>query len=772
MSNYSSVKIEKVLSLPSTPIPGQFYLVESGGETAYYLSDSVGKLFLLNDIPYDIVVGENELAIGTLDNALVSDPDLTYISGVLSSPSFVGAWEGDTIQPEFGGTGQVTLAAALNAMLPSQTGNSGKFLTTDSTNPSWVSVAGYTDENAQDAVGSILVDSSTIDFTYSDSTPSITGVVIDGSITFSKLQNISTNQLLGRSTASTGVVEQISIGTGLALSGGSLSATVDLSEYVSTGGGTVDRVPKFDSSFTLADSEISDGTAGIILGITSGKGIKIDPDSVVFLGDYDGLSNGNYVIVDDHDNLINLVAPNINLGSPTSPALFVLDGITVNFGDLNNNGNGNIVTLDDSSNTFQTNADFSATTLTGNHFGTWSGSVIGISFLPTITAAKGGTGQTTYSVGDILYASGSATLSKLSDVVTGNVLISGGVTTPPSWGKVALTTHVSGVLPVANGGTNASSASITAFNNITGFTASGTTGTTSTKLVFDTSPTLVTPLLGTPTSGTLTNCTGLPIGTGMSGLAAGVATFLATPSSANLITALTDETGTGACVFATSPTLVTPLLGTPTSGTLNNCTGLPVSSGISGLASGIATFLATPSSANLISAITDETGTGALVFANTPTLVTPVLGTATASKITIASNSQAFILGATGTTGFFADTSDGFVDTMLLNSSKQGAVLKLVGTSTTMRILGNTVAGDVYFQAGATGGSNAGNLYFSGINGTQATNIYFNAAHLGFFGSSVVTKPVVTGSRVANPALASLLTALASLGLITDSSTI
>jgi hypothetical protein len=64
--------------------------------------------------------------------------------------------------------------------------------------------------------------------------------------------------------------------------------------------------------------------------------------------------------------------------------------------------------------------------------------------------------------------------------------------------------------------------------------------------------------LGTPASATLTNATGLPIATGVSGLGTGVATFLGTPSSANLASAVTDETGSGSLVFGTSPTVNNP----------------------------------------------------------------------------------------------------------------------------------------------------------------------------------------------------------------------
>lgn len=77
----------------------------------------------------------------------------------------------------------------------------------------------YSDEEAQDAVGGILTDTATIDLTYSDATPSITADVKDDSITYAKIQNVATDRLLGRDTAGSGDVEEISMGSGMAFTG-------------------------------------------------------------------------------------------------------------------------------------------------------------------------------------------------------------------------------------------------------------------------------------------------------------------------------------------------------------------------------------------------------------------------------------------------------------------------------------------------------------------------------------------------------------------------
>jgi len=94
------------------------------------------------------------------------------------------------------------------------------------------------------------------------------------------------------------------------------------------------------------------------------------------------------------------------------------------------------------------------------------------------------------------------------------------------------------------------------------------------SMVRATGPVLVTPNLGTPSAINLANATNMNIGA-IGGLGAGVSTFLSAPTSANLATALTDETGTGLSVFNTSPTLVTPTLGVASATTINKVTLTP-----------------------------------------------------------------------------------------------------------------------------------------------------------------------------------------------------
>ena len=225
-------------------------------------------------------------------------------------------------------------------------------------------------------------------------------------------------------------------------------------------------------------------------------------------------------------------------------------------------------------------------------------------------------------------------IQKLNGNDATNANLTGGVTSVGNAATVVTNANLIGVITSAG--------NTTSIANQTG------TGTT---FVVDTSPSLVTPLLGTPTSGVLTNCTGTAAGltagtvttnanlTGMV-TSVGNAASLGSFTSAQLATALTDETGSGAAVFATSPTLVTPLLGTPTSGVLTNCTGLPIAGGGTGAVTlagaSIATYTGTET-------LTNKTLTAPIVTysVNAQTTAAYVTVAADAGAIVTVSNASA-----------------------------------------------------------------------------------------------------------------------------------
>lgn len=265
-----------------------------------------------------------------------------------------------------------------------------------------------------------------------------------------------------------------------------------------------------------------------------------------------------------------------------------------------------------------------------------------------VPAANGGTGQSSYAVGDIIYASGATTLAKLADVATGNALISGGVGVAPSWGKIGLTTHVSGTLAVSNGGTGAAT-----------FTANRSLWGNGTSAISDDSG------------------------------------FTRTGAAGRYLFGVADD---GLNKLQTTSFAATSIV--------------IGSSGIS-----------TPN------AFVD-------LILTTPT----VSGADTAPAINM-------------TGGLALGSGDGGT----CNFSGGGA-------------LGAGVGGSFAFTAGTGGGAN-GELYFVTGLGAIALEIADNGAAttMGFFGASPVGKPNVTGSRGGNAALASLCTALANLGLITNS---
>lgn len=247
--------------------------------------------------------------------------------------------------------------------------------------------------------------------------------------------------------------------------------------------------------------------------------------------------------------------------------------------------------------------------------------------------------------------------------------------------------NATGTLPVTKGGTGATSLTgVVKGNGTSAFTA----GTVN---------------LASEVTGTLPVANG---GTGITSFGTGVATFLGTPSSANLAAAVTDETGSGSLVFSTSPTLTTPNLGTPSAATLTNATGLPIDGGTTGTLP------------------VNRGGTGATSL----TANNVLLGNGTAALQTVAPGSSGNILTSNGTTWTSAAPAPGGTEYVYktanyTTSDKEGVLADTSGGAFTVTLPLSPAVGAQVIIADAGNSFGTNNLTV-GRNGSTIANLAEN----------------------------------------------
>lgn len=393
------------------------------------------------------------------------------------------------------------------------------------------------------------------------------------------------------------------------------------------------------------------------------------------------ISDGTSVVQGAKGTAVTVLHGNAT-GSPTYSAVDLVADVTGILPIANGGTNsgtalsGNSIMISNGTGIVQGAKGTTTTVLHGNAAGSPTYGAVSLTADVTgvLPIANGGTNSSTALSGNsVMISDGTSVVQGAKGTTT--TVLHGNAAGSPTYGAVSLTADVTGVLPVANGGTNSSTAlsgssimvsdgtsvvqgakgttvtvlhgnaagtptyaavSLTAditgillpANGGTGISALGTGVATALGVNVGTAGSFVVNggALGTPSSGILTNATGLPISTGVSGLGTGIAAALAI------------NTGS-----AGAPVLFNGALGTPSSGTLTSATGLPISTGVSGLGTGIATALAV----NVGSA-------GAPVLFNgaggTPSSIVLTNATGTAASLTVGTANAAPASGITGTT--------------------------------------------------------------------------------------------------------------------------